>query len=464
MRPDIVLPRVVSGPLWIGALAVVVASVVAPAAAAPGAAAAGSLPAYLATFGVDRAARSLLEEPLAWDESKQRLALRVLARLQLAPAERLAAWEADASPLAEASADLPGDRFVRLTGRALFVAPADLPADDALAAGMPRADLVRVRAGDGRVVDVLAAATPQAWPRWRLIDEPASVVGLPLAVDAGPVPHDDGPRDDGSASAWPDGAPAVLLAAGRVAWHPDTPLGRAGMDYGWFDTVADGRSLTAADGDAFYGALAAVARADAIPAGPAPSITELIDPGQRWFTRHRGDVVTVAGICRRATRIEIDDPLRAGSLGLDHYWELFVFVDTPLLQVHDQVHDTYPVVCCVRELPTGMPTGQAIGERVRLTGFGFKRYAYPLPPGAGAAPRRLEVPLIVARAVEWLPGPRARAWEQDRGPGLLPLAGLVATIMLVGGWWLWWRGDRDRSRRRTALPDRVRLPEDGAGS
>jgi len=461
MRSDVVPARIVSGSLWIRALALVVACAAPPGLAAPGVEGTGSLPAYLATFGVDRAARSLLEEPLAWDESKQRLALRVLARLQLAPAERLADWESEATPLAE-STDLPGDRFVRLTGRALFVAPADLPADDALAAGMPRADLVRVRAGDGRVVDVLAAATPQAWPRWRLIDEPASVVGLPLAVDAGPVPRDDGPRDDGAGAAWPDGAPAVLLAAGRVAWHPDTPLGRAGMDYGLFDTVSDGRSLTAADGDAFYAALGAVARATATRSGP--TITELIDPGQRWFTRHRGDVVTVAGICRRATRIEIDDPLRAGSLGLDHYWELFVFVDTPLLQVHDQVHDTYPVVCCVRELPPGMPTGQAINERVRLAGFGFKRYAYPLPPGAGAAPRRLEVPLIIARTVEWLPGPRARAREQDGGPGLLPLAGLVATTILVGGWWLWWRGDRDRARRRTTLPDRVRLPEDGSGS
>ena len=41
---------------------------------------------------------------------------------------------------------------------------------------------------------------------------------LPLAVDAGPVPRDDGPRDDGAGAAWPDGAPAVLLAAGRVAF------------------------------------------------------------------------------------------------------------------------------------------------------------------------------------------------------------------------------------------------------
>lgn len=419
-----------------------------------------SLAGYLTTFGVDRAARSFLEEPLAWDDAKQRLALRVVTRLQLAPAERIVEWEGESVALGQAPAGILGDRLVRVAGRAVFVAPADLPTDDPVAAAMPRAELVRLLTPDGRVVDVLASAVPRDWPRWQTIDEPAGVVGLPLTLDAGPAP-----RRDGAGSGWPPGPPAVLLAAGRVAWHPDTSLGRLGMDYGLFDTVADGRPLTAADGDAFYATLAAVGNGAAEPPTTAPAITDLIDPAQRWFSRHRGDGVTVAGVCRRATRIDIDDPLRLRQLGADRYWELFVFVDTPLLQVHDRVHDTYPVVCCVRELPTGMPTGQALNERVRVTGFGFKRYAYPLPVGAdgGGEPQRLEVPLIVARGVQWRPSAPA---VRDRAtpPGLLMPAGLLATALALGGWWLWRRGHRRTPSRRSHLPDRVRLPGDGGGS
>lgn len=420
----------------------------------------GTLAGYLTAFGVDRAARSFLEEPLAWDEAKQRLALRVVARLQLAPAERLVAWESESVAFGADTADLLGDRFVRVAGRALFVAPADLPADDPVAVAMPRADLVRVQTADGRVVDTLASAVPRAWPRWRAIDEPASVVGLPLALDAGPSPRREGDGVD-----WPPAPPAVVLAAGRVAWHPDTPLGARGMDYGLFDTVADGRPLTAADGDAFYATLAAAGRGPIEPPASSPPITDLIDPAQRWFGRHRGDVVALAGICRRATRIEIDDPLRVGQAGIDHYWELFVFVETPLLQIHDRVHDTYPVVCCVRDLPAGMPTGQALNERVRVSGFGFKRYAYPLPHGAdgGGTPQRLEVPLIVAHGVRWRPSTPGGGNRAGPTTGLL-LAGLGAGAAALAAWWWWCGRGRPPVGDRPRLPDRVRLPGDGAGS
>ena len=52
---------------------------------------------------------------------------------------------------------------------------------------------------------------------------------------------------------------------------------------------------------------------------------------------------------------------------------------TSLIKIDDRVQDTYPIVCCVRDLPAGMPTGQQINEQVRVSGFAMKRYAYPLP-------------------------------------------------------------------------------------
>ena len=408
-----------------------------------------SLPGFLAAFELDRAARSFLEEPLPWDDAKSALALRVLARLHLAPAERLVAWEREALAIGGEVTAL-GDRLVRVDGRAVRVAPAA----DAVAGGATAARLVRLLTADGRAVDVLATAVPEAWPRGRAIDEPAEVVGLPLAVGTGPTPAVAG-------EPWPSPPPDLLLAGGRVAWHPATALGRMGMDYGLFDTVVDGRPLTAADGDAFYALLAAVRRGGT-PTEATPPVTDLIDPAALWFTHHRGDPVRITGVCRRATRIEIDDPLRRAQAGTDHYWEVFVFVDTPLLQIYGRMHETYPVVGCVRELPAGMPTGPTINERVDVAGFGFKRYAYPLPPtaAAGGAPRRLEVPLIVGARAIWRPA-------VPRGPATPPTAAIPAVVVPVAAalaalaWWVWNPGRRPP--RRT-LPTTLRLPDDGPGS
>ncbi|MFM8283076.1 MAG: hypothetical protein ACKOCW_05900 [Planctomycetaceae bacterium] len=409
-----------------------------------------SLPGYLAAFELDRAARSFLEEPLPWDDAKSALALRVLARLHLAPAERMVAWEREAMAIGDEVTAL-GDRLVRVDGRAVRVAPA---AADAATGGATTARLVRLLAADGRAVDVLAAAVPAAWLQGRTIDEPAEVVGLPLAVGTGPTPAFAG-------EPWPSPPPDLLLAGGRVAWHPATALGRLGMDYGLFDTVVDGRPLTAADGDALYALLAAVGRGDT-PTEGAPPITDLIDPAARWFTHHRGEPVRISGVCRRATRIEIDDPLRRAQAGTDHYWEVFVFVETPLLQIYGRMHETYPVVGCVRELPAGMPTGPTINERVDVAGFGFKRYAYPLPPTAtdGGAPRRLEVPLIVGTRAIWRPA----ALRSPAAPPTAAIPAVVVPLAAALGALAWWGWSHGRRPPRRTLPTTLRLPDDGPGS
>ena len=96
------------------------------------------------------------------------------------------------------------------------------------------------------------------------------------------------------------------------------------MDYATFATVADGRPLVAGDTEAFYGMLAAAGRADSQALAAAATgityIIPLIDPAEKWFATHRGDLVTIEGIARRATRIAIDDPAWRQQVGADHYW------------------------------------------------------------------------------------------------------------------------------------------------
>jgi hypothetical protein len=413
---------------------------------------------FLQTWNLDRTARAVLEQPGPWDGAKLQLCLRLLARLALAPPDASAAWTEAALPAAATLPD-PGDAFVRLEGRATFVGPLVLPADLAEIANRPAIDVVRVQTAAG-LVDVIADTVPKAWPRWQAIDEPVSVAGLPVSNAPGPLPE----PPPGAVAAWPSDPAGLLLVARRVAWHPATPLGSLGMDYGLFDTVVDGQRLVAGDTDAFYALLAAVGRgtqtAIETAAGPVADAVPLIDPGRKWFATHRGDAVTFQGTARRATRIQIDEPRRRREIGGDHYWELYVFVPTSLIKINDRVQDTYPIVCCVRDLPAGMPTGQSITEPVKVSGFAMKRYAYPLPKvqGQDEAAARQETPLVVGKQALWVPEPSATEATSILGWVFLGLAGLVALVLAFGAWRLNRDARLQRQRQRATMPDKLELP------
>jgi hypothetical protein len=415
---------------------------------------------YLATWKIDRGSRAVLEEPSAWSPAKQGIAVKVLARLSRLPAPLAAQWKADAIDLRSLAATRRvQDLLVKVDGRATFVATVPLTEEESEVAGRRQLEIVRIVSDDGLAVDVLADHVPKAWPRDARIEEPASVIGLPLSE--GP-----GPAGEGQ----PATAPTILLAAPSVSWFPPTPLGALGMDYGLFDSVGDGQKLVAGDTEAFYAVLATMGRATtagiAAAAGPSGDIIPLINPASGWFAQHRGDPVTVAGVARRATRIEIDDPLRRRQLGTDHYWELFVFVPTPLIKIHGKLQEDYPVVCCVRTLPEGMPTGQQIGERVQVSGFAFKRYSYPLPDlkisssqgNEDQKGQRQETALLIGREAAWLPAPSPTREVNTLGWVFLSIASVIGIALALAAW-SFARDSRRRDRQaRRDLPDRIELP------
>ena len=193
----------------------------------------------------------------------------------------------------------------------------------------------------------------------------------------------------------------------------------------------------------------------------------LIDPARKWFPSHRGDPVVIDGTVLRARKVPVDEAFRRREVGLDHYWELFVFVETPLLEVDGHLQNSYPIVCCMRELPPGMPTGERINERVRVPGFGFKRYAYAFelpreaPQDGGATePERRQTTLVIGPRAIWTPLPAAAGNRSFQI--LVGLAAVAALAAMFGLGILSGSRSSTRSIRRSqaTLPDRIQLPDE----
>jgi hypothetical protein len=213
---------------------------------------------FLELRKIDRPRRAEVESAADWTPDVEAIVVKILQRID-APAGLVASWRAAARPApAAGEAVTISDDLVAVRGRAVFVAPRKLSADLAERLGRPAYDIVRLVDERGLVVDVLVAAAPRAWPRWQPFDEPAAVLGLPLSTTARP-PTAGRPTD---AAAWPEQPAGLVVAAAGVAWYPDTLLGRLGMDYGLFDSVADGQKIVRGDTAAFYGLLAAAGRGD----------------------------------------------------------------------------------------------------------------------------------------------------------------------------------------------------------
>jgi hypothetical protein len=424
-----------------------------------------SLEAFLTMKEITAEDRAALTAAGPWTIDKERLLVRVVARLA-APEPLAARWRAAAEPVAaRGEVNAITDRMVLVRGRATFVAPRELPAEIALLAGSSRYDVVRVQDERGAVVDAIVPRAAMGWPRWQAIDEPVELIGLPLATGAGPEP-----AASGGEAAWPAAPHDLLVAATGVAWYPATVLGRLGMNYGLFDTIVEDRKLEPGDTAAFWAVMAAAVRSNPAEivraAGGTTDVLTLIDPAHKWFAVHRGEPVVIKGVARRATRIAIDDPAHRAAVGDDHYWELEIFADTPTIKVNDRIQDRYPIVCCVAKLPAGMPRGESMSERVRVPGFGFKRYSYPLKDSLVSSSlgdreikgERISTALVIAPAVEWRRSRSPAGVSDVLFAVFAGILGLIAAAFAAG----FWSRRRDsrlaERRRRESLPDRIELP------
>jgi hypothetical protein len=153
-----------------------------------------------------------------------------------------------------------------------------------------------------------------------------------------------------------------------------------------------------------------------------------------------GRLVVLSGTARRVIPIRISDEDLVARLGMDRYYEIYLFTDDS---------QGNPVVFCVRELPPGMPIGEGpeFGEHLTIAGFFFKTWAYRRADAT--SPGRTEwqlAPLLIGREPVWSPGP---SLHSGAGYGVLTVGALL--VFLAGLFLLVWhyhRSDRKARQRR----------------
>ena len=100
----------------------------------------------------------------------------------------------------------------------------------------------------------------------------------------------------------------------------------------------------------------------------------------------RGRLVTVSGVVRRAHWIAV----AKNDYGIQEYCQLWLWpTDNP----------ASPMILYCLQLPKGFPTGMDVAADVELTGFFFKRCAYPSQDAVRTAPE------ILAKNVQWIERP-----------------------------------------------------------
>ncbi len=164
----------------------------------------------------------------------------------------------------------------------------------------------------------------------------------------------------------------------------------------------------------------------------------------------RGHLVTLRGDALCAVEVRVDDPDIVSRFGIRRYYEVEILTDDS---------QNNPLVCCVAELPAGMPLGDNIRAAVRVTGFFFKSWAYGAGSGNAKSDRRQLAPLVIARTLTWYPEPAASAPSS----AVAIVLGTALALALAAMWYIR-RGDRRAlaAAREARLPLPERISFDGS--
>lgn len=184
----------------------------------------------------------------------------------------------------------------------------------------------------------------------------------------------------------------------------------------------------------------------------------------------KGKLLMFRGVAKQIVKVRVEEPDIVERFGIDHYYQINATVDlefdvtlkSPNKGEPPREMWSYPVTFCVRKLPPGMPTGDNVGEEIRMAGFFMKKWVYNIGKQPGEEkPERFSAPMLIGHEPIWIKPP-----PKDNSAANGIMAGTLFVIALLGVWlgvWRFGRGDkkfqRDTLSRNYALEEGVSLNE-----
>jgi hypothetical protein len=378
----------------------------------------------LALYGVDTARFDHFADGSDVGDDEREPLLRVLNAARRLTFGDWYRWLQDKLPWSTWNDDpsrVRGDIY-KVKGRAKRVTRVDLPDDLAERFDLKHYYRCELSLADEQSAVVYALAVPKAWKLDEPIDEPSGAKGIFVKL----------------ASTGPDKVVPMFVAA-RAAWFPDTELGHLGFDVGLFDTVVDRTPLETSDSDCFYELMAAAAQTktgellNRTSTLSREQATELvIDLFNRPEQQH-GRLAALTGTASRVVEIKIENPEVVQALGIDRYYEIeLVNVDTK----------GNPIAFLLHELPKDMPRGEQVSVDIRVPGFFYKVWSYPLKVKVDGKAQVQMAPMLIGNGLHLLPREVASTWFSTIVTGLL--LGGIAVIGLA----LWWLNRSDRRAKQ----------------
>jgi len=297
---------------------------------------------------------------------------------------------------------------------------------------------------------------PAAWASGEIIGEPIIAYGLFLKLGQGNEKRTE-----------------FAFATPHIGWLPSHPnaataittdlvqLASLGMDVSLFDDVRhlNRKPITQADRECFYSLLATLGKADpnAIRSRARPTV-DLAPLLQEPSTQH-GRLMVVRGTARRAMNIRVDDEDIHERFGIDHYYQIDVFIPLGDQKVRlgkqadgdgPTFTNSFPVTVCVLQLPPGLPEGTDIREEVSIPAACFKLWAYRSRFVSAYDPKQLQVsPMFIG--VE----PRVIQFNTSQNPYVgFAVAGVFVAILAFTWIALWRSGKNDAKFKHDVLTRR----------
>jgi hypothetical protein len=416
----------------------------------------GSARELLASLGIGDAELEAVHDRGPADAAETDLLYRVLYRLTQMHRRMVETWTAAETDWQQLLDDPAKYRlhFFPISGRAKQVARVEIPVEAAEIHDLPPLWQVTIECeGAPGPVRLLSFDVPSSWLTAAELDEPveASAMFLKIAGDE-------------------NGEPEFVFAANRFAWRPVSPreqlgvepvhvyLASRGVDIAELAKVGD-RSASLPH-EPFYQLLAAVAEAkpEELAGRSEPfAIVKLL----KNSSQQRGHVVDVTGRALQITKILVGEPEIRERYGIDHYYEIDMFVPLETtLQLTDPndeakqlTYHEYPVTVCVRELPEGLSEPdkpnvfESVNTDVTLPAVFFKVWAVSTARTRKLGSDRKQFnPLFI--------GSQPQIVEREPFPAgtIGAIVAVVFLVALAAAWIGVWRSQRgDRKFERETL-------------